>query len=219
MSLATILKSCDGVRYTSEEKSSNFGRTWTEEKFYKTGDVKVPEDVFIEITQTATKGTVARIVDIEIETYGERYPNSTHHPDPTELIGYDATFIYEVDEPKKKGRINSSYAKFLAGKHTTKYVRNVNKHDKKEVKNPVNKFKQEMNKGDIIVGVSHGKHGRLVFGRITRWTETSVWVTMDDETVKKPKETRMNIAETFIMPSDDHVAMLTWAIMKGWDGR
>jgi len=99
----------------------------------------------------------------------------------------------------------------------TKYVRDVNTHEKVVVKNPVNKFKQEMQKGDWVIGVKPGKY--LGIGRITRWTNHNVWAVTGDDLTDKSKEFKFDsITETFTMPDDAHVKLLTMAVLKGWRG-
>lgn len=178
----------------------------------------MPEgDIFIEITQTATKGTIGRLVDFEVEVYGERYPEYTNQP-ANKILSYDGTLIYEVDGRKQRGRINESYAKILVGHHQTQYVRNVKKRVQEDIKNPVNKYKQELQKGDWVVGVMPGK--RLGIGRITRWTKHNVWATQSDDLDDKSQEFKFDsISETFTMPNDEHVQLLTFAVLAGWNGR
>lgn len=218
--LTTILKSCEGVRYTSEEKKRSWGgQTYIEEKFFKTGDIKVPDELYIKITQTATRGTIAKVVDIEVQTYGER--NSSNPGD--QIVSYDATLIYESktsDGKKKKGRINSSYIDVLVGTHPLSYVRNITKHaDKPPVKNPVNKYKQELQRGDFVIGVKPGK--TLGIGRITRWTNHNVWAVSGDDLDDKSAEFKFDsISETFTFPDTESVEeLLTFAILSGWNGR
>jgi len=214
MSLSTILKSCGGVEVKTKESKDYRGRTQYSDRFIKVGDIVVPADTFIEITATATKGTIARVIDIEVDTYTE----DTKYCQANQIITYGATFIYEVDGRKQKGRIKSQYAKALVGKHQTEYLRNVDTHEKVEVKNPVNKYKQELQKGDWVIGVMPGKI--LGIGRITRWTNHNVWGIRGDDLGDKSKEFKFDsIMETFTMPNDEHVQLLTFAALKGWKGR
>lgn len=213
-----ILKSCSGVKHETKEHKQWNGRTTYSDEFYKVGDIKLPDgDIFIEITATATKGTIGRVVDIEVETYGERYSHNTNTPS-NKIVSYDNTIIYECEGRKQTGRIKDSYCKVLLGHHQTKYVRNVNTHEKVKVKNPINKYRQEMQRGDWVIGVRPGK--RLGIGRITRWTNHNVWAVGagDDLNDKRAEFKFDSIQETFTMPNDEHVEMLTWAVLKGWKG-
>lgn len=213
-----ILESCSGVKSVTTTSDDWRGRPITTTEYYKVGEVKLPAgNIFIEITATATKGTIARVVDFELETYGERYDHYAGKPDQNKIITYDTTVIFEVDGRKQKGRIKSSYIKTLLGQHQTKYVRDVKTHEKEEVKNPVNKYKQEMKLGDWVIGTLPGK--RLGIGRITRWTNHNVWAVRGDDINDKSKEFKFDsISETFTMPDDKHVPLLTLAVLKGWEG-
>jgi len=214
MSLSTILKSCSGVEARTRETTDWQGKKGFVDTLIKVGDIVVPEDTFIEITSTATKGTIARVVDIEVDTYDDE----TKYHKANQIITYGGTFIYKVDGRKQKGRINASYTKALVGQHQTEYIRNTETHEKVEVTNPVNKYMQELQKGDWVIGVMPGK--RLGIGRITRWTNHNVWAITGDDLTDKSKEFKFDsITETFTMPNDEHVQLLTFAALKGWKGR
>ena len=61
---------------------------------------------------------------------------------------------------------------------------------------------------------------RLGIGRISRWTNHNVWAIRGDNMSDKSKEFKFDsIEETFTMPDDEHVPLLTMAVLKGWDGR
>jgi len=214
MSLSTILKSCGGVKIETKESKDWTGKTVYSDRFIKVGDIVVPADTFIEITATATKGTIARVIGIEVDTYKEK----TKYNNANQIVTYGATLIYKVDGRKQKGRIQCQYTKALVGKHQTEYLRNVEAHKKVEVKNPVNKYKQELQKGDWVIGVMPGKI--LGIGRITRWTNHNVWAIRGDDLKDKSKEFKFDsITQTFTMPNDEHVQLLTFAALKGWKGK
>ena len=90
---------------------------------------------------------------------------------------------------------------------------------KKEViNNPVNKFKQTLNKDDWIIGVGqgYGSNKPLMIGKVSRWTKHNVWAkTIDGD------EFKINdMKQTFLLPGgDDYIDELTLAIVKGWNGR
>lgn len=216
--LETILSSCSGVSVRTKTTDTWRGADTTKE-FYKTGEIKLPPgDIFIEITATATKGTIARVVGLNVETYGEAYSSYLGKSKENQILSYEGGLIFEVDGRKQKGRIKSSYTKVLLGQHQTKYVRDVKTHEKVEVKNPVNKYMQEMKKGDWVIGTMTGK--RLGIGRITRWTNHNVWAVRGDDLTDKTKEFKFDsIKETFTMPDDKHVQLLTMAVLKGWHGQ
>ena len=215
-----ILLKCSGLKpVATQHEASTWSVAYTSYEFIKVGDIELPEDpIYIEITSTATKGTIARVVDLELETYEERYPD-TNSKSPNKVVSYCTTLIYEVDGRKQKGRIDNGYTKLLVGPQETKYVRNVKKHKKVVVKNPVNKFKQELQRGDWVIGVRKGSR-TLGVGRITRWTNHSVWgVTGDDLDDKKKEFQFHDIAETITIPPDEASQLLTMAVLKGWNGR
>jgi len=215
--IQTILSKCEGVE-TKRVESKNFrSETIYNYVFLKVGEVVFPTDIYIEIIGTATKGTIARVVSFEIETYDERFTHS-HKNAPNKIVDYNNTIIWEVDGRKQKGRINSSHVKLLNGEQVTKYVRDVQTHDKVEIKNPVNKYKQELKKGDWVIGVKPGKG--LGIGRITRWTNHTVWaVKPGNELTDKSAEFKFDsIDQTFTIPPDDIEQSLTMAILKGYTG-
>ena len=214
--LESILRKCDGVKVVTTESNDWRGQPQYDTKLYKTGDIVLPEvGIFIEIIATATKGTIAKIVEIDAETYGERYPDIDSYKGSTEIVSYNNTIIFEVEGRKQQGRIKEQYIKVLPGVQETKYVRDVTKHKKVVVKNPVNKYKQEMKKGDWVIGVKPGK--AIGIGRITRWTNHNVWAVAGEDL--NGREFRFDsIQETFTMPDDEHVKLLTMAVLKGWTG-
>ena len=216
--IENILSNCAGVE-VEKTKNTSYGG-WSQEynyKFHKVGDIKVHDNVFIEIIKTAAKGTIAKVVGLEVDTYSERYPTLEAYATDNSIVTYGCTLIYEVEGRKQKGRIKSQYVKVLVGQHETKYVRTVNKHEKVVVKNPVNKYKQEMQRGDWVIGSKRGNS--LGIGRITRWTNHNVWAVTGNDLDDKSKEFQFaSITETFTMPDDKHVQMLTMAVLKGWSG-
>ena len=69
--------------------------------------------------------------------------------------------------------------------------------------------------GDWVIGVKPGK--RLGIGRITRWTNHNVWAVSGEDL--NGREFRFDsITETFTMPDDEHVKLLTMAVLRGWTG-
>jgi hypothetical protein len=206
-----ILAQCSGITVeTTRENVSTFT---------KVGDIELPAaGIFIKILRTAAAGTIARVCSIDIKTRAETYPTIESYKGNTQLVTYDAAIEYEVEGRKQKGRIKSIYVKVLNGTQETKYVRDVKKHKKVVVKNPINKYKQEMKRGDWVIGVKPGKH--LGIGRITRWTNANVWAVTGEDLNDNSKEFKFDcIDETFTMPNDDHVTLLTMAVLKGWEGK
>jgi len=216
--IETILLRCAGVKAKTTESTDFRGQPQYSTELYKTGDIELPSSgIFIEITATATKGTIARVVAVNTETYGERYPDIESYAGSKEIVTYGITLIYEVEGRKQQGRIKDQYVKVLSGQHETKYVRNVKKHKKVVIKNPVNKYKQEMQRGDWVIGAKKGNV--LGIGRITRWTNNNVWaVTGNDLDDKRKEFIFASIKETFTRPDDKHVQSLTMAVLKGWHG-
>lgn len=215
-----ILKQCSGVRFEENEFSQWSGKVIRTYNFYKEGEIKVPDDIYIKITGTATKGTIGKVIGVDVETFGKTHPGA-QSKDPCYIFTYDTSIIYECENRKKPGRIKASHVILLSGPQQTEYVRNINTRPKEEIKNPVNKFKQELQKGDWVIGVKPGK--KLGIGRITRWTNHNVWAVRDafneEDLNDKSKEFRFDsIYETFTLPNDEHVELLTWAVLKGWKG-
>jgi|GEM_PF-5902086 len=218
-----LLLDCNGIDKTTIQEKNWKGQPEDKTYLYLTGEeFIVPPDQFIRIKSTATKGTVAKIVDMELDVQDERWAKVEG-----QISEYSATLIYEsIDNKgkKKKGRIQKSYVDFMDPLDpeygNLKYVRNVKSHadKKKEVKNPVNKYQQELQRGDWVVGVLPRK--RLGIGRITRWTNHNVWAVPGDNLDDKSREFKFDtIQETFTMPNSDHTALLTMAVLKGWDGK
>ena len=218
LTIESILGKCSGVEVRTTETKDWLHRVTSNSKYYKVGDIELPpESIYIEIKATAAKGTIARIASVEFETYGERYPEIESYAGSTRIVTYGNTIIYEVDGRKQQGRVNEQYVTILSGQHETKYVRDVKKHKKVVIKNPVNKYKQELQRGDWVIGVKRGNS--LGIGRISRWTNSNLWAVTGDDLDDKSKEFRFaSISETFTMPNDEHVKLLTMAVLSGWDG-
>lgn len=211
MRYSELLRSCGGVRIDVVEQTNHYAADKTVEKFFLEGDLIVPKNVYVRVIGTATKGTVGRLIDIEVhDGYGQ-----------DQISAYSGTFIFEIDGRSKPSRISSGFAVILPN-HSgpTKWVREIKKHKKEEIKTPINKYKQELKKGAWAFGA--GKHKTLQIGRITRWTNHNVWGAFvnDDVGLKnKDKEFQFeSITETFLMPDDSHLPELTLAVLKGWKG-
>lgn len=172
-------------------------------------------DLYIEVTSTSTSGTIGRVIDMEFSK-SARKDKDGNSIDAINVYG--TTLIYEVDGRSKPSRIGLLYVKILENHDgKTKWVRNV-KSRKTEIKNPINKFKQELKENDWIIGVGRGYKSQkpLMIGRVSRWTNKNVWAkTIDGQ------EFQLNsIKETFLLPAnDEHVEILTMAVVKGWDGK
>lgn len=211
-----LLKRCEGVRTECKKNQGLYGRHNESYKFFKEGDTIVPpKDFFVEVVATATKGTIGKVIDVETECVRFGPAGSA-----TQISMYGIRLLLEVDGREKPVRIKVGYTKWLEGyTGVTKYVRNVKQHEKVEVKNPVNKYKQELQRGDWVIGVMKRGKG-LGIGRITRWTNHNVWGVRGDDLDDKDKEFQFDsIRETFLMPNEDFVSELTMAVLKGWDGR
>lgn len=209
-----LLYLCDGIKYV-EGKENNYGHS--NSYFIKTGDIKVPNGYFVEVTSTATKGTIGRLIDIDYDTRMSRVENEGK---VEVLSGYGITYIIEIDGRPKPSRINAWHSTLLEGYNgSTQWVRNVKKHSKADIPNPRNKFKQELKENDWIIGVGtgYGTNKPLRIGKVSRWTKATVWAkTVDGE------EFKLNsIRETFLLPLQDETLddSLMMAIVKGWDGR
>jgi hypothetical protein len=206
-----LLKSCQGVETKEEQLKDYRGRAYTRYHFTKVGEVTVPDGVFIEVRATATAGTIGLLYGLEVSlgTDGKR------------ISAYGGTYLYEAEDDQgkiKKGRIGTQHADVLVGQHKTKYQRNVQTHEPVEKKAPINKFKQELKKGDWVFGV--GQYKTLKVGRVTRWTNHNVWAIYGDDLKDKTREFKFeSIEETFLIPDDGFLSELTLATLKGWNGK
>lgn len=175
---------------------------------------ELPTNIHIEFLKTAATGSIGRLVDIEFKKGSAWYDVVENEINPN--VG---TFIVQFDGRSKPSRLTSYHGKILfnhAG--PTSYVRNVKK--TKKVKNPVNKYKQELQKGDWVIGVKKGSKA-LGIGRVTRWTEHNVWAVFGEDLKDKSKEFQFNgILDTFLIPpGTDIEPELTMAVLKGWKGQ
>jgi len=210
-----LLRRCDGVLEKKIEQKDYMHRVKYYHKFFLIGEKIVPngDDIYVEIKATATQGTIGRLIEVVPLTYG----------DENQISEYNAGFILEVDGRKQPVKIRQQHANIFVAypghKIETVYERNVKTHEKVEIKNPVNKFKQELQAGDWVIGVAKGSK-RLGVGRVTRWTNHNVWGVRGDNLDDKSKEFQFDsIKETFLIRSDEQLAELTMALLKGWDGR
>lgn len=186
-------------------------------KLFKVGELEMPkEPMYLKINATATKGTVGRIIGIHFRTFAQANAHYEGKPNERQVYEHDITFVYEIDGRPKPGSISDKHATVLDGVHQTAYVRSVNKQPKPEVKAPVNKFKQELKRGDWIFGISQDK--RLIIGRVTRWTNHNVWCSTGDVDDKSKEVLMYSIQETFLAPDDKHLSEITLAVLKGWKG-
>lgn len=200
-----LVERCGG-EIVVREVASYYGRTRHDTSIIPPTEWKPKEDIYFEIDSTATKGTIGRLKDIELISYGDdRY--SQHY----------GTLILEIDGRPRPSRINFSYAKELHGyTGATKYVRTVNKHGKKEVKDPVNKYKQPMKEGQWVAGLLTRK--RFGVGTITRWTNHNVWINLNG--IDGNERKLDSIDECLVLDNSDEMqGVITWATLKGYDGR
>jgi len=208
-----LLLACDGI--TQEYgKPIHFGRKPI--LFVIEKDVTVPKGIFIEINATTTKGTIGELIDIEFKTQ-KRYNELEKEVKTIDV--YSITYIIKINGRKKPSRISSFHTEILENyTGPTKWVRNVKDRKKEVINNPVNKFKQTLNKDDWIIGVGqgYGSNKPLMIGKVSRWTKHNVWAkTIDGD------EFKINdMKQTFLLPGgDDYIDELTLAIVKGWNGR
>jgi len=203
-----LLPKCDGIeKITNKISSPSFPC------YIRTGPVTVPSGYFVEIFATATAGTFGKLIGIDTKAGWSGI-------DDRNVNLHSGTLIVQCDNRKKPIRIHCSHANILTDyMGSLNYIRIVTKHKPVVVKAPVNKFKQELKRGDWVVGIAPGR--ALKIGRITRWTNHNVWAVMNEHDLDdKSKEFKFDgIHQTFLMPSDDHTSSLTMAVLKGWDGR
>jgi len=206
MKLTNLLKQCANVRV---KEHTGWGGSINYTYFITDGSstIKLPEqDIYIEIVGTATKGTIGKLVAI--------HPYSTYTDGHFNIDKFEI----EIDGRAKTSNIAQHQSRILDGAAETVWVRKVKKHAKVIIKNPVNKYKQELQKGDWIIGV--GKHKILKIGRVSRWTKCNVWAVPPGSEPGDTKDEFLldSISQTFLMPNDDHVGALTMAILKGYKG-
>ena len=194
MSYTHFLSKCKGIEKTQQNS------------YELTGDLVIPTNFHIEIYMTSTAGTIGHVVGFEPSVYYQSIISAS-----------SSTIIFQVQGKKGTNRIAASYCKFLEDyTGSTKWVRTVNTIPKVIVKPPINKYKQEMKKGDWAIGAAPGKS--LKIGRITRWTNNNIWGTMSDNLDDKHRDFKFeSIHEIFILDHDPS-ALLTFATLKGWNG-
>jgi len=208
MKFTEFLDMCGGIKYKlikAKNKNQHDHR-----QYYIDGKIEVPDNHYLKVNSTSTVGTIGKLVEFEPYIWG----------DDEHISSFQGTFLLKVEGRSKLVRITSGKANYLPGYNgITKYVRNVKTHTKVEVKNPVNKFKQELNKEDWCVGVGKGGH-QLKFGRITRWTNYNVWGVWGDDIKDKSKEFQFDsIQQTLLLPPDAHKQDLLVAMLKGYNGQ
>jgi hypothetical protein len=207
MTASELLEACDGVDTVviPPTKYSSHPRT----KFFKTGDIVVPDDIHIEITNTPTAGTIGRLVDID---YGDYL-----HKD-NQIGEYGITYIIQIEGRKATNRIHRAYAKILQNfTGPTVYKRNITKKGPKEdIPEHVNKYNQAIFMGDWIAGLGPGKV--LYFGQVTRWSKTSVWVNPTPSVKGSKSNCISHPRQSMRLQGDtvDNEQMVTMMILSGW---
>ena len=173
-SFGNLIRNCENVR---EEKTvfENNGRTYERVDHYLDGDkIILPENVFIEATRTSIKGTVGRLVDVEVDTW-----------DDGRLSTWSGVYIIEVDGRPKPSRIHSYHAAIIDNPTGfTKWVYGVQKKEKDNIPAHVNKYGQTISNGDWVIGLGNKK--KIYFGKVIRYTKTTISTTLDLES-KNPK--------------------------------
>jgi uncharacterized membrane protein len=221
--MSKIEKLCENIDEIEEVHSliDRLGRRYNIINYIQTSSkLTIPNNIYIEVLATAVKGTIGRVVDIDFKI---TVKTDNHGKKIMVLNEYGSKFIYEVDGRKKTSTIPFHHSKILTNHNgTTKWVRNVKK--KPKVRNPINKFKQELQQGDWVIGVGSGAAADkpLQIGRVTRWTDINVWASMNYDAPKNEREEFRfsSIKQTFLLPSNDyHIDALMIAIVKGWNGR
>jgi hypothetical protein len=208
MELNQLIMLCKGTRTEEKEKKSFTGDSYTYYRHFRTEDeLIVPDNIYIEITGTATAGTIGKLVDIDFA-----YDAGLARP----IGGWDTTFIIQCDDREATNRIHYGHARILDN-HTgpAKYVRSVNKRTKEEVPAHVNKWGQTLEKGNWCVGLGTSK--KVHFGQIVRWSKTSIWVTPVPEE-KNPKTFCISHpSQTLRLPDGvDYTQEVTMMVLTGW---
>lgn len=204
--LADILMRCDGIRIQKITTQSSSGVDYSRYEYFKTGDIVVPDNVYIEITMTSTKGTIGKLIALDVGTSRAE----------KEISSYWVTYIIQVKSRKGTNRIHQSHAKVLKNHDgSTKWVRTVKKKTTEVIPLQVNKYKQTINKGDWLAGIGPGKV--LYFGQVTRWSHSSVWVN-PTPSIPKSKEHCINRPlETIVLPIGiDYEQIVTIMALSGW---
>ena len=206
--IVTLLKRCDGVKVTEKTVQSNFGNgNYVRRDFFKTGPIVVPDDVYILIDATATKGTIGKLVGLEIKTYG---------PDDKLVSSSSGTYIIQVENRAGTNRIPVYHSTILKDHDgSTKFVRNIKEHEKVELPLHVNKFKQTIHVGDWLVGLGAGKI--VHFGQVTRYGKSSVWIRNTPSIEKSKEDCITRPLESFVLPEGvEYEQLVTIMILSGW---
>jgi len=205
ISPTSLLSKCGGIEIESTY-GGHQGRHYLIQIFHLVNNIVVPDDVYIKIKATSTIGTIGKLVDIKL--YKNSY-NDIVSPN-------NMTYIIQVEGRKETNRIAQCHAKILEDHDgTTKWVRNVKKHNKEEIPPHVNKYKQTLHKDEWVAGLGPGKV--LYFGQVTRWSKSSIWVNPTPSLNKSKENCISYVKETLVLPAGiDYEQMVTIMALSGW---
>ena len=70
----SLLAVCGGVKEEIKEIKSQWhsGTGKTRKEFYKFDEIVVPDDVYLEVISTSIKGTIGRLLEIDVQTYKQK---------------------------------------------------------------------------------------------------------------------------------------------------
>lgn len=210
------LREAEGIEIFHTEYTDLDGQQVTQEKFRKVGPIIPRSEVFIKLDATALKGTIGRVVEFDADIWEDDEHGAIISP-----WGSVGSVVYQVDGRDTTNRVQFYHCDILENYNGQTVLCRAPK--KKKAPEPpchVNKYNQRVTKGSWIVGQQPGR--KIAFGKVTRWSHASIWVTVDLES-KKPKEICISYPfETFVLPNanDDEMfeqhIMLT--VLQGWDG-
>ena len=203
---AELLAKCKGVEFTIETKQLGMGGSYDNITYHLIDDIIVPDNVYIKILKTPTKGTIGKLIGIEC------YKNSFND----EITPSSMTYIIQVDGRRGTNRISQWNAVILENHDgSTKFIRNIKKRKLEVIPPHINKYKQSLNRGEWVAGI--GPKNILYFGKVTRWSASSVWVNPTPSIPKSKENCISRPMETIVLPTGiDYQQMITMMVLSGW---
>ena len=220
----TFVDLCGGTE-VRKKKNPHYPGSWGNQAEYHysrhiTGEpVTIPDNVFVKVTATATKGSVGKLVAVEFAHWGADTQNKEYH---NRITSYDTTFIYQVEGRKGTNRVKNGHAQlYLNYAGPTVFKRtDPSKKPKVTIPEHVNKYGQTIRVGDYVAGI--GARKTLYFGKVTRYSKSSIWVkSVGDHGSQKGEHCINTPKETFALPTaDDEVfeQEIMMMVLKGWSG-
>ena len=147
-------------------------------------DVPPEHQIFVTFRCDSRKGSVGKIIKL---VKGRRF-----------IVGWD--------DRENKIEVSQYQIKYLPEATGTVYIYNTNQKEKEKIKPPINRYGQELEKGTFIVAMGGLKKNnrKLVFGKVTRFTKSSVWINdiFGRSSTKENEIIITNFMETFVLPEE-----------------